>query len=61
MVRQLFEAGVLQSGFHHLPWRRTVLLVYIQRNLVLKKPAIGTFNNDIDYIDYRIDHNKVLT
>jgi hypothetical protein len=51
MVRQLFEAGVFAVWFLSMPWRRTVLLVYIQRNLVLKKPAIGTFNNDIDYID----------
>jgi hypothetical protein len=54
MVRQLFEAGVLQSGFwHQFAMTAHSPLEYIQRNLVLKKTeAIGTFaNNDIDYID----------
>jgi hypothetical protein len=61
MVRQLFEAGVLQSGFWHQFAMAHSPLEYIQRNLVLKKTeAIGTFaNNDIDYIDSTgIDHNK---
>jgi hypothetical protein len=35
MVRQLFEAGV-QSGFYQFA-DGTVLLEYIQRNLVLRK------------------------
>jgi hypothetical protein len=38
MVRQLFEAGVLQSGFI-ICHDGTVLLEYIQRNLVLKKTS----------------------
>jgi hypothetical protein len=62
MVRQLFEAGVLQSGFwHQFAMTAHSRLEYIQRNLALRKTeAIGTFaNNDIDYIDSTgIDHNK---
>jgi hypothetical protein len=50
MVRQLFEAGVLQSGFWHQFAMTAHSWLYIQRNLVLRKPAIGTANNDIDIL-----------
>jgi radical SAM superfamily enzyme YgiQ (UPF0313 family) len=44
MVRQLFEAGVLQSGFwHQFAMTAHSPLEYIQRNLVKKTEAIGTF------------------
>jgi radical SAM superfamily enzyme YgiQ (UPF0313 family) len=37
MVRQLFEAGVLQSGFYQFAMTAHSRLEYIQRNLVLRK------------------------
>jgi hypothetical protein len=60
MVRQLFEAGVLQSGFwHQFAMTAHSRLEYIQRNLVLRKNRSywHLHNNDIDYIDSTgIDH-----
>jgi hypothetical protein len=63
MVRQLFEAGVLQSGFWHqfAMTAHSPVGIHPEKFGVKKKTeAIGTFaNNDIDYIDSTgIDHNK---
>ena len=63
MVRQLFEAGVLQSGFWHqfaMTAHSPVGIHPEKFGVVKKTEAIGTFaNNDIDYIDATgIDHNK---
>ena len=63
MVRQLFEAGVLQSGFWHqfAMTAHSPVGMYPERFGVVKETEeIGTFaNNDINYIDKTgIDHNK---
>ena len=63
MVRQLFEAGVLQSGFWHqfaMTAHSPVGLYPEKFGVVKETEAIGTFaNNDINYIDKTgIDHNK---
>jgi hypothetical protein len=63
MVRQLFEAGVLQSGFWHqfAMTAHSPVGLYPERFGVVKETEeIGTFaNNDINYTDKTgIDHNK---
>ncbi|MES2446764.1 MAG: radical SAM protein [Bacteroidota bacterium] len=63
MVRQLFEAGVLQSGFWHqfAMTAHSPVGLYPEKFGVIKETEeIGTFaNNDINYIDKTgIDHNK---
>lgn len=63
MVRQLFEAGVLQSGFWHqfAMTAHSPVGMYPERFGVVKETeTIGTFaNNDINYIDKTgINHNK---
>ncbi|WP_432713549.1 B12-binding domain-containing radical SAM protein, partial [Pedobacter sp.] len=63
MVRQMFEAGVLQSGFWHqfAMTAHSPVGLYPERFGVVKETeVIGTFaNNDINYIDKTgIDHNK---
>ena len=63
MVRQLFEAGVLQSGFWHqfAMTAHSPVGMYPEKFGVIKETeAIGSFaNNDINYIDKTgIDHNK---
>ncbi|WP_281633609.1 B12-binding domain-containing radical SAM protein [Flavobacterium luteolum] len=63
MVRQLFEAGVLQSGFWHqfaLTAHSPVGLYPEQFGVTKKTETIGTFaNNDIEYIDATgINHDK---
>ncbi|WP_426484174.1 B12-binding domain-containing radical SAM protein [Flavobacterium sp. 2] len=63
MVRQLFEAGVLQSGFWHqfaLTAHSPVGLYPEKFGVTKKTEAIGTFaNNDIDYTDSTgINHDK---
>jgi len=63
MVRQLFEAGILQSGFWHqfAMTAHSPVGMYPEKFGVVKETeAIGTFaNNDINYIDKTgIDHNK---
>ena len=63
MVRQLFDAGVLQSGFWHqfAMTAHSPVGLYPERFGVVKETeAIGTFaNNDINYIDQTgIDHGK---
>ncbi|MBO9584121.1 MAG: radical SAM protein [Flavobacterium sp.] len=63
MVRQLFEAGVLQSGFWHqfaLTAHSQVGLYPEQFGVTKKTEAIGTFaNNDIEYTDATgINHDK---
>ena len=63
MVRQLFEAGVLQSGFWHqfAMTAHSPVGMYPEKFGVVKETElIGTFaNNDINYIDKTgIDHNK---
>jgi len=63
MVRQLFEAGVLQSGFWHqfaMTAHSPVGLYPEKFGVVKEREEIGTFaNNDINYIDKTgIDHNK---
>ncbi len=63
MVRQLFEAGVLQSGFWHqfaLTAHSPVGLYPEQFGVTKKTETIGTFaNNDIDYTDSTgINHDK---
>jgi hypothetical protein len=63
MVRQLFEAGVLQSGFWHqfaMTAHSPVGIHPEKFGVVKKTEAIGTFaNNDIDYIDSTgIAHDK---
>lgn len=63
MVRQLFEVGVLQSGFWH-QFAMTVhspVGMYPEKFGVVKETeTIGTFaNNDINYVDKTgIDHDK---
>lgn len=63
MVRQLFEAGILQSGFWHqfAMTAHSPVGMYPEKFGVVKETeTIGTFaNNDINYIDKTgIDHNK---
>lgn len=63
MVRQLFEAGVVQSGFWHqfAMTAHSPVGVYPERFGVVKETeTIGTFaNNDINYIDKTgIDHDR---
>lgn len=63
MVRQLFEAGVLQSGFWHqfaMTAHSPVGMHPERFGVVKESEAIGTFaNNDINYIDKTgIDHDK---
>lgn len=63
MVRQLFEAGVLQSGFWHqfaMTAHSPVGLYPEKFGVVKETDEIGTFaNNDINYTDKTgIDHNK---
>lgn len=63
MVRQLFEAGVLQSGFWHqfaMTAHSPVGLHPEKFGVVKDTEVIGTFaNNDINYTDKTgIDHNQ---
>ncbi len=63
MVRQLFEAGVLQSGFWHqfAMTAHSPVGMYPEKFGVIKETdKIGNFaNNDINYIDKTgIDHGK---
>lgn len=63
MVRQLFEAGVLQSGFWHqfAMTAHSPVGLYPEKFGVMKETeTIGTFaNNDINFIDKTgIDHDK---
>ena len=63
MVRQLFEVGVLQSGFWHqfAMTAHSPVGMYPEKFGVKKETeAIGTFaNNDINYVDSTgIDHEK---
>ena len=63
MVRQLFEAGVLQSGFWHqfaMTAHSPVGLYPEKFGVVKETEVIGTFaNNDINYKDSTgIDHDK---
>jgi len=63
MVRQLFEAGVLQSGFWHqfaLTAHSPVGLYPEKFGVTKKTESIGTFaNNDIEYNDSTgINHDK---
>nr|WP_199156216.1 radical SAM protein [Pedobacter sp. ASV2] len=63
MVRQLFEMGILQSGFWHqfAMTAHSPVGMYPEKFGVVKETeAIGTFaNNDINYTDKTgIDHNK---
>ncbi|RZM05369.1 MAG: radical SAM protein, partial [Pedobacter sp.] len=63
MVRQMFEAGVLQSGFWHqfaMTAHSPVGLYPEKFGVVKDSEAIGSFaNNDINYTDKTgIDHNK---
>jgi hypothetical protein len=63
MVRQMFEAGVLQSGFWHqfaMTAHSPVGMFPERFGVVKKTEAIGAFaNNDIDYIDNTgIDHDQ---
>ncbi|MFC3560086.1 B12-binding domain-containing radical SAM protein [Pedobacter jamesrossensis] len=63
MVRQLFEMGILQSGFWHqfAMTAHSPVGMYPEKFGVVKETeTMGTFaNNDINYIDKTgIDHNK---
>lgn len=63
MVRQLFEIGVLQSGFWHqfaMTAHSPVGMYPEKFNVVKETEVIGTFaNNDINYTDKTgIDHNQ---
>lgn len=63
MVRQLFEAGVLQSGFWHqfaMTAHSPVGMFPEQFGAVKETEDIGTFaNNDINFVDSTgIDHDK---
>ncbi len=63
MVRQLFEVGVLQSGFWHqfAMTAHSPVGMYPEKFGVIKETdTIGTFaNNDINYVDKTgIDHDK---
>ncbi|MCX2574286.1 B12-binding domain-containing radical SAM protein [Pedobacter sandarakinus] len=63
MVRQLFEAGTLQSGFWHqfaMTAHSPVGMYPDQFNVVKQTTEVGAFaNNDINYTDKTgIDHNR---
>ncbi len=63
MVRQLFEVGVLQSGFWHqfaMTAHSPVGMFPEKFGVVKETETIGTFaNNDINYVDNTgIDHDK---
>jgi hypothetical protein len=63
MVRQLFEAGVLQSGFWHqfaMTAHSPVGMNPEQFGVTKETDVVGTFaNNDLNYIDSTgIDHNQ---
>ncbi|GEP50580.1 radical SAM protein [Flavobacterium noncentrifugens] len=63
MVRQLFEAGILQSGFWHqfaMTAHSPVGLYPEQFGVVKESDIVGSFaNNDINYTDQTgIDHDK---
>lgn len=63
MVRQMFEAGILQSGFWHqfaLTAHSPVGLRPEDFGIVKTTDVIGTFaNNDLDYVDKTgIDHGQ---
>ncbi len=62
MVRQLFEAGVLQSGFWHqfAMTAHSPVGVYPERFNVMATSEAGTFaNNDMTFVDpTNIDHSK---
>jgi hypothetical protein len=63
MVRQLFEVGVLQSGFWHqfaMTAHSPVGMYPEKFDVVKETETIGTFaNNDINYVDKTgIDHDK---
>lgn len=63
MVRQLFEAGVLQSGFWHqfaMTAHSPVGMFPERFNVIKQTQAVGSFaNNDILYTDHTgIDHDK---
>ncbi len=63
MVRQLFEAGVLQSGFWHqfaMTAHSPVGMYPEQFGVIKETESIGTFaNNDINYSDNTgIDHDQ---
>jgi radical SAM superfamily enzyme YgiQ (UPF0313 family) len=63
MVRQMFEAGILQSGFWHqfaMTAHSPVGLYPEQFGVLKNSEAIGSFaNNDIDYTDKTgIDHDR---
>ncbi|POY39622.1 radical SAM protein [Flavobacterium alvei] len=63
MVRQLFELGILQSGFWHqfAMTAHSPVGMYPEKYGVVKKTeAIGTFaNNDLNYLDKTgVDHEK---
>lgn len=63
MVRQLFEVGVLQSGFWHqfaMTAHSPVGMHPEKYGVVKETETIGTFaNNDINYVDQTgIDHDK---
>jgi hypothetical protein len=63
MVRQLFQAGVLQSGFWHqfaMTAHSPVGMFPEKFGVVKETETIGTFaNNDINYVDKTgIDHDK---
>ena len=63
MVRQLFEAGVLQSGFWHqfaMTAHSPVGIYPEQFGVIKETESIGTFaNNDINYSDNTgIDHDQ---
>ncbi len=63
MVRQLFEAGIVQSGFWHqfaMTAHSPIGMYPNQFNVVKETEVIGTFaNNDINYIDKSgIDHDQ---
>ena len=63
MVRQLFEVGVLQSGFWHqfaMTAHSPVGMFPEKFGVIKETEAIGTFaNNDINYVDKTgIDHDQ---
>jgi hypothetical protein len=59
MVRQLFEAGVLQSGFWHQFAMTHSPVGCIQK--ICKRNMLYFANNDINYTDKTgIDHDKFL-
>ncbi|MCG2793091.1 MAG: radical SAM protein [Weeksellaceae bacterium] len=62
MVRQLFELGILQSGFWHqfaMTAHSPVGINPIEYGVIPQKQEIKFANNDIDFIDKTgIDHSK---